>query len=60
MMGTLEVIQGVSGVATAIAVVFAALDLRATKEQARRRPAFATAWRELSSRAPESFDELRD
>jgi hypothetical protein len=134
MTGILEVIQGVAGVATAVAVVFAALDLRATKEQARttfadqvssqyreisrrlpieallgetlsdsrqnealpnfyhyfdlsneqaylhekrriseetwhewkagiqqnfRRPAFATAWWEVSSRAPESFDELR-
>lgn len=28
-------------------------------EQNCRRPAFATAWAEVSSRAPESFDDLR-
>ena len=134
MSELLEIIQGVAGVATAVAVVFAALDLRATKEQARtafadrmsaqyreivrrlpieallgetlsdpkqgealpnfyhyfdlsneqaylhekgrisqetwdewkegirqnlKRPAFSFAWREVTRRAPESFDELR-
>lgn len=134
MRGLPELIQGLAGVATAVAVVFAALDLRATKEQARtafadrmsaqyreiarrlpieallgetlsdskqdealpnfyhyfdlsneqayfhekgrispetwnewkegirqnlRRPAFLRAWREVTRRAPESFDELK-